>query len=117
MSGQRIAEFEAPESVQAVPEAAQRSPEQTRRRVNSYTCQKVSDCRLLSIKDSARYLGLSVWFVRTLLWDGKLPFLAVAGKHMIDRKDLDAFVEREKQVHGIGHSSGTPPRKRLIGKA
>jgi excisionase family DNA binding protein len=61
------------------------------------TASVPTPARLLSIKDAARYLSASVWFVRSLIWDKRVPYLQLGKKFCIDRADLDAFVERSKQ--------------------
>lgn len=53
--------------------------------------------RLLRIKEAADYLGASVWFVRSLIWEDKIPFLHLGQRFVIDRADLDRFVDATKQ--------------------
>ena len=53
--------------------------------------------RLLRIKEAAEYLGASVWFVRTLVWEDKIPFLHLGQRFVIDRADLDRFIDASKQ--------------------
>jgi excisionase family DNA binding protein len=52
--------------------------------------------RLLGIKDAARYLGATVWFVRSALWAGELPYLTLGKRFVIDIADLDRYVEAKK---------------------
>ena len=52
---------------------------------------------LLDIKAAAQALNSTVWAVRQLLWAGKLPFVKLGKKYLIDPADLRAFVEREKE--------------------
>lgn len=54
------------------------------------------DIRLLTIKDAARYLSAHVWFLRTLVWGHKIPFLKLGNRLLFDIKDLDNFVESMK---------------------
>jgi excisionase family DNA binding protein len=54
--------------------------------------------RLLRIKDAARYLNATVWFVRSLVWSG-FPHLRLGRRILIDRSDLDAYVDRQKEVN------------------
>jgi excisionase family DNA binding protein len=59
------------------------------------TCDDYS--RLLSTACAARYLGVSAWTVRRLVYAGELP--AQRGKRMrFDKKDLDRFIEKTKEV-------------------
>jgi excisionase family DNA binding protein len=55
--------------------------------------------RLYTIKEAARYLGHSVYGLRTLIWDGELPVIQRAGpggKLYLDVADLDRWIERQK---------------------
>ncbi len=52
--------------------------------------------RLYTVKEAARYLGLSVWGVRELYYHGKIAAVR-NGRHMLlDRTDLDQWIERNK---------------------
>lgn len=53
--------------------------------------------RLLRIEDAAEYLSASVWFVRSLIWNDKIPFLHLGQRFVIDKADLDRFVDATKQ--------------------
>lgn len=56
--------------------------------------------RLFSLKESAVYLGVRLWTVRQLCRSGQLSYQLV-GKHrgwMIDRLDLDRFIEKQKGI-------------------
>ena len=52
--------------------------------------------RLYSINEAATYLGRSVWSVRELIWDGKLPCVKVGRRIHLDIIDLDQWIERNK---------------------
>ena len=56
--------------------------------------------RLLRLKTAALYLSLSPWKLRALIQDGKLPVVQdVEGSpFMLDLRDLDAFIERNKRL-------------------
>ncbi len=60
-------------------------------RIDSPMC-----ARLLTIRKASEYTGLPVWSIRTLLWNGRLPFIRIGHTQYIDRQDLDAFIDREK---------------------
>jgi excisionase family DNA binding protein len=52
--------------------------------------------RLYTIKEAGIYLGRSVYSVRELIWDGKLPCVRVGRRIHIDIRDLDEFIEKHK---------------------
>lgn len=53
---------------------------------------------LLDIQGAARALSSSVWSVRALIWDQKIPHIKIGKKFLIDPADLRAFVQREKEA-------------------
>lgn len=56
----------------------------------------ISGPRLLSVKDAATYLGAHLWAIRQLVRNRELPYVQIGRKYLIDRMDLDRFVERNK---------------------
>jgi hypothetical protein len=60
--------------------------------------------RLYTVKEAGVYLGRSEYSVRTLIWNGLLPVIKNPngeqnGKKMwLDIKDMDLFVERNKET-------------------
>lgn len=52
--------------------------------------------RLLNVAEAAHYLGTTVWQVRTLTWEKKLPVIRLGKRLLFDRADLDRFVESLK---------------------
>lgn len=52
--------------------------------------------RLYSINEASIYLGRSVWAVREMLWGGKLPYIKDGRRILVDIKDMEAWVERNK---------------------
>jgi excisionase family DNA binding protein len=52
--------------------------------------------RLLSMKDAAKYLGCAYWAVRTLLWGKQIPYIQIGRRFVIDRTDLDKWVDKQK---------------------
>jgi len=52
--------------------------------------------RLFTLKEAAEYLGRPVWGVRTLIWNGKLPYIQDKRKMYIDITDMDKYIEHEK---------------------
>lgn len=54
--------------------------------------------RLFTLKEASLYLGRPVSGVRTLIWNGRLPYLQEGRKMFIDIRDMDAFIDRSKQT-------------------
>jgi len=52
--------------------------------------------RLCSIEKASAYLSLSTWTVRRMIWSGTLPHLRCGRRILLDVRDLDAWIEREK---------------------
>ena len=52
--------------------------------------------RLLGVRETAAYLGATIWFVRTIAWSKAIPTVTFGSRLLFDRADLDAFVERSK---------------------
>ena len=52
--------------------------------------------RLYTIAEAAHYLGRTVWSVRELIWNGRLPSVKVGRRTHLDLEDLNAFIERHK---------------------
>jgi excisionase family DNA binding protein len=50
--------------------------------------------RLLRIQDAARYLSATTWQVETLLREKTIPSFVLGKRRVIDRLELDRFVER-----------------------
>jgi excisionase family DNA binding protein len=61
------------------------------------TAEATTGARLLTIKQAANYLGATVWFMRTLAWERRVPFLKLGKRIVFDRVDLDTFITTEKQ--------------------
>jgi excisionase family DNA binding protein len=60
----------------------------------------VPAARLLTLFQACEYSGLSEWKLRKLVHDGVLPIVELNGgeKWWIDRKDLDALIDRSKRL-------------------
>lgn len=57
--------------------------------------------RLFSIPEAAEYLALSPWTIRELIWKGALPKVQPNRRILLDVRDLDAFIERNKTRENI----------------
>lgn len=56
----------------------------------------VIEPRLLSPHEAARYLGVSYWTVRDLVFRREIPFIKIGRRVLVDRRDLDAYLDRSK---------------------
>lgn len=58
--------------------------------------------RLLRQGEAAKYLGVHLNTVRRMIERGELPTVKLSpnGWPMLDRRDLDAYIERQKAVAG-----------------
>lgn len=52
--------------------------------------------RLLSQADAATYLGISYWTLRDLVFRRELPYVKIGRRVLVDRLDLDAYLDRSK---------------------
>ncbi len=52
--------------------------------------------RLLRIVDAAHYLSCTYTFMETLIRERTVPSFIIGKRRLIDRFDLDAFVDRKK---------------------
>jgi excisionase family DNA binding protein len=62
----------------------------------NHCAHNVPTKRLLSIKELVAHIGATEWFWRTQIWDGKLPFVQVGRKMLIDIKDIEQFIKGNK---------------------
>jgi len=62
--------------------------------------RSVLNRRLLRSAEAADYLSVSVWTLRRLIQSGELPVVQRedAGKFLVDIRDLDGFIERNKRT-------------------
>jgi excisionase family DNA binding protein len=56
--------------------------------------------RLLSQQEAASYLGISYWTLRDLVFRRELPFVKIGRRVLVDRLDLDAYLDRSKIQRG-----------------
>ena len=55
-----------------------------------------SEPRLFSQQEAASYLGISYWTIRDLVFRRELPFVKIGRRILVDRMDLDAYLDRSK---------------------
>lgn len=65
------------------------------------TTSPAPGARLLNLKAAVAYSGLQTWFLRKLVWDGKIAHVRVGdsklkSKIYFERKDLDAFIDGQR---------------------
>jgi excisionase family DNA binding protein len=53
--------------------------------------------RLYSVPEAAFYLGRTVDALREIIWAGRLPYVKDGRRVLIDVKDMDEFIERNKK--------------------
>jgi hypothetical protein len=73
------------------------SPTRGDSKKNSSTAQSVlvqHEPLLLDMQGVAR--ALSAWAVRSVLWDGKIPFIKIGRRFLVDPADLRTYISREK---------------------
>src|SRR5262245_59225029 len=54
--------------------------------------------RLYTIGEAAIFLGRNKWSVRRLIWVGELPAVRVGRRVHLDVHDMEAFIEKHKEV-------------------
>ena len=70
---------------------------QERNQVIKTDCaQTVPGKRLYSIKELAHQIGATEWFWRSQIWDGRIPYVQVGRKMLVDHQDIVAFIENNK---------------------
>jgi excisionase family DNA binding protein len=57
---------------------------------------RVLSKRLFDIKESAVYLGRSVWAVREMLWAGKMPYVKDGKRILLDIQDMNEWIDQSK---------------------
>ena len=65
-----------------------------------------SEPRLLGVREAATYLGSTVWAIRTLVWEEQIPHIRIGKRLLIDRVDLDNFVDQHKILPTSFHTPG-----------
>jgi excisionase family DNA binding protein len=54
--------------------------------------------RLMRIQDAAKYLSATTWQVETLLRERVIPSFVLGKRRVVDRLELDRYVERRNAV-------------------
>ena len=70
---------------------------------------QATQSRLLRCSDAARYLGIGTKALRALILRGELPYIQLKpggnSPFLLDRPDLNRFIERRKNVPTITNYS------------
>lgn len=67
-------------------------PQQNSRQI--LPCGQITP-RLLTIKQAAAYASATVWAIRELLWNDTIPHVVIGRRHLVDRGDLDRFIDAQ----------------------
>ena len=54
--------------------------------------------RLMTLKEVVKEYGATLWFWRTRVWRKELPVLTAGNKQLLDRRDIEVFIEQNKHV-------------------
>ena len=61
------------------------------------TQPNTTERRWMDLKAAATHLGVTVCFIRSLIWGGEIPFIRGGRKFLVERGDLDAWATRSKE--------------------
>ncbi len=56
------------------------------------------ESRGVTVQEAAAYLSTTAPAIRQLIYKRELPFTKLGKRHIIDRLDLDKFIERRKHI-------------------
>ena len=65
--------------------------------VKEHATDHYSGARLLDFNAAATYLSLSYWTIRDMTSRGEIPCVRAGRRVLIDREDLDEWIERNKE--------------------
>jgi hypothetical protein len=65
----------------------------------SSCAQTVPAKRLYTIKQLVAFFGVTPWYWRSQIWAGLLPYVQVGRKMLIDYKDVEAFIQKNKSTN------------------
>ncbi len=54
--------------------------------------------RLYNLTEAATYLGRSIWALREMYYNGKIPCVRDGRRMLFDIHDLDAWIEKQKST-------------------
>jgi excisionase family DNA binding protein len=53
--------------------------------------------RLFTLNEAGAYIGLSHWRVRSMIYSGKLAYVRLGRRLLVDAKDLDDLIDSLKE--------------------
>ena len=62
--------------------------------------------RLMRIQDAAKYLSATTWQIETLLREKVIPSFVLGKRRVVDRLELDRYVERRNALARTGEPEG-----------
>ena len=65
--------------------------------VKEHATDCYSGARLLDFNAAAIYLSLSYWTIRDMTSRGEIPYVRAGRRVLIDREDLDHWIEKNKE--------------------
>jgi excisionase family DNA binding protein len=69
--------------------------------INSVPQLNLPVARGLGVEAGASYLGITVCLLRALITTGEIPFAWGGKRHIVDRVDLDRWLESRKQKNAV----------------
>jgi excisionase family DNA binding protein len=74
------------------------SIDERRATADSHSAASAHPRRLLTLKETAAYLGVSVWTVRDLVWKEKLRVVRLTRRLHFDMRDVDRLIDVSKEI-------------------
>ena len=71
-------------------------PSLTSEVVNAVPAAETVHPRGLTIQQAAKYSGLKIWNIRTLIWERRIPYLQTGKHYIVLRDDLDRYLESQR---------------------
>jgi excisionase family DNA binding protein len=54
--------------------------------------------KYVTVQGAAKYLCTTIWFIRSLIYDRKVPAVKLGNRYVFDVADLDAYVAKLKDA-------------------
>lgn len=52
--------------------------------------------RLLTVAEAGVFVNLGPWCIRRLIYSGQIPYVKIGRRILLDRKDIEEFIEARK---------------------